>query len=154
MHRLGKNGRMQEEYSTFIGSKITKSEQNSQNRCATSADPHGRRSVHLWSSRNRRICFRWPESLTLVAPFINEVESAFEERVVGGRGDSGERQDGGAELRGWSVEFALRVGFVWVRWDRGKNEVIGVGKLPGVVGGRADEVAANADRVFLGVEIN
>ena len=73
---------------------------------------------------------------------------------MGGRGDSGEREDGGAELRGRSVELGLRAGFGWVRWDRGKNEVIGVGKLPGIVGGRADEVAANADCVFLGVEIN
>jgi hypothetical protein len=38
---------------------------------------------------------------------------------VGGRGDSGKREDGGAELRGWSVDLGLRVGFGWVRWDRG-----------------------------------
>jgi hypothetical protein len=66
---------------------------------------------------------------------------------VGRREDSRERTDGGAEWRGWSVDLVLRVGFGWVRCDRGKNQVIGVGKLPGVVGGRADEVAANAGKL-------
>ena len=32
--------------------------------------------------------------------------------------------------------------------------MVGVGELPGVVGGGADEVAADADGVFLGVEID
>ena len=50
--------------------------------------------------------------------------------------------------------LVFRVGFGWVGWDRGENEVVGVGELPGVVGGRGDEVAVNADRVFLGVEID
>jgi hypothetical protein len=65
--------------------------------------------------------------LTLVAPFIDEVESAFEEWVVGGGGDSGEREDDGAEWRGWFIELGLRAGFWSVGWDRGENEVIGVG---------------------------
>jgi hypothetical protein len=46
------------------------------------------------------------------------------------------------------------VGFGWVGWDRGEDEVVGVGELPGVVGGGADEIAADADGVFLGVEID
>ena len=57
-------------------------------------------------------------------------------------------------MRRGSFELVLRVGFGWVGWHRGENEVVGVRKLPRVVGRRADEVAANADRVFLRVEIN
>ena len=93
-------------------------------------------------------------SLTLVAPFIDQVEAAFEERVVGWRGSSGEGEDGGAEWRGGAAALALRIGLGWVRWDRGENEVVRIGKLPSVVGRRTDEVTADADRVFLGVEMN
>jgi hypothetical protein len=65
---------------------------------------------------------------------------------VGGRRGSREGEDSGAEgFRG----SGLRVG-----WNRGKNEVVGVGELPGVVGERADEVAVDASGVFLGVEID
>ncbi len=90
---------------------------------------------------------RW---LTFVAPFADEVEAALEQRVVGGRRGSGQRQDGGGEGRG---RFDGRV-FGWVGWHRGEFEVVGIGELPSVVGWVANEVAADADRMFLGVEID
>jgi len=73
--------------------------------------------------------------------------------VIGRRG-SGEGEDGWAEGRGGFGGLVLRVGFGWVGWYRGENEVVGVGKLPGVVDGGADEVAADADGVCLGIEID
>ena len=70
---------------------------------------------------------------------------------MGGRRGSGEGEDGRGERRGGFV-FGVRFG--WVGWDGGENEVVGIGELPGVVSGGADEVAAHADGVFLGVEID
>ena len=70
---------------------------------------------------------------------------------MGGRRGSGEGEDGGGEGRGGLV---FGVGFGWVGWDRGEDEVVGVGELPGVVGGGGDEIAADADGAFLGVEID
>src|SRR6202167_616133 len=100
---------------------------------------------------NGRGLSRW---LTLVAPFADEVEAALEERVVVGRRGSGEGEDRGGEGRGGVGGLVFGVGFGWVGWDRGENEVVGVGELPGVVSGGADEVAADADGVLLGVEID
>src|ERR1700690_340667 len=45
-------------------------------------------------------------------------------------------------------------GFGGGGWHVGENEVVGVGELPGIVGGGADEVAPDADSVLLGVEID
>jgi len=70
---------------------------------------------------------------------------------VGRRRGSREGQDGGGKGRGGLV---FGVGFGWVGRDRGEDEVVGVGELPGVVGGGADEIAADADGVFLRVEID
>ena len=72
---------------------------------------------------------------------------------MGGRRGSGEGEDGGGEGRGGFGGLVFRIGFGWIGWDRGEGEVVEVGELPGVVGGGADEVAVNADVVFLGVEI-
>ena len=92
--------------------------------------------------------------LTLVTPFADEVKAALEERVVVGRRGSGEGEDGGGEGRGGFGGLVFGVGFGGAGWDRGENEVVGVGELPGVVGGGANEVAADADGVLLGVEID
>src|ERR1700733_14647024 len=85
--------------------------------------------------------------LTLVAPFADEVEAALEERIVSRRRCSGEGEDGGGERRGGLV---FEVGFGWVGWDRGEDEMVGVGELPRVVGGSANEIAIDADSVLLG----
>lgn len=60
------------------------------------------------------------------------MEAALEERVVVGRRGSGEGEDSGGEGRG---VFVFGVGFGCVGWDRGEDEVVGVGELPGVVSG-------------------
>src|SRR6516162_8701761 len=78
--------------------------------------------------------------LTLVAPFADEVEAALEERVVSGRRGSGEGEDGGGE--GWGGLGGLVFGLLG--WERGENEVVGVGELPSVVGGGRDEVAVDS----------
>ena len=70
------------------------------------------------------------------------------------RRGSGEGEDGGDEGGGGFGGLVLGVGLGWLGWDRGENEVVGVGELPGVVRGGVDEVAAHADGVFLGVEID
>ncbi len=70
------------------------------------------------------------------------------------RRSSGEGEDGRSEGRGEFSGLVFGVGFGWVGRDRGENEVVGVGELPGVVGGGADDVAADADGVLLGVEID
>ena len=62
--------------------------------------------------------------------------------MVGRRGSS-EGEDSGGEGR---------AGLRWVGWERGENEVVGVCELPGVVGRGADEVAVDANDVFLGVD--
>ena len=94
--------------------------------------PAGRRRLLRAGSGSRVF-----PSLTLVAPFADEVEAALEERIVVGRRGSGEGEDGGGEGRGGFGGLVLGVGFGWVGWDRGENEVVGVGELPGVVGGGA-----------------
>src|SRR5580692_4876679 len=101
--------------------------------------------------------FRWqslPRWLSLVAPFADEMEAALEERVMAGRRGSGEGEDGGDEGWGGLGGLVFGVKFGWVGWNRGENEVVGVGELPGVIGGGADEVAADADGVLPGVEID
>ena len=94
---------------------------------------------------------RSSQRLTLVAPFADEVEAALEERVVGRSWGSGEGEDGGGEGRSGLL---FGVGLGGLGRDRGKDEVVRVGELPGVVGGVADEVAVDADGVFFGVEID
>ena len=93
-------------------------------------------------------------ALTLVTPFADEVEAALEQRVVGRRRGSGQGEDGGGKGCGRFDGRVFGVGFGWVGWRRGENEVVGVGELPGVVGWVANEIAADADSVFFGVEID
>ena len=59
-----------------------------------------------------------PRWLTLVAPFVDEVEAALEEWVMGGRRGSGEGEDGGGE---GSVGFVFGVGLGGIGWDRGED---------------------------------
>ena len=66
-------------------------------------------------------------------------------------GDTSQSEDGGTERRGGVVRFVVMVG---LRWDRGENKVVRIGKLPAVICGRADEIAANPDRVFFGIRIH
>ena len=119
---------------------------------AAAFEPLPGQSVVFVTSRFRYLgLFRW---LTLVAPFADQVEAALEERIVGGRRGSGQGEDGGGEGCAWFDRRVFGVGFGWAGWHRGKNEVVGIGELPSVVGGGADEIAADADSVFLGVEID
>jgi hypothetical protein len=46
------------------------------------------------------------------------------------------------------------VGFGLVGWHRGENKMVGIGELPSIVGWGADEIAADANRVLFGVEID
>ena len=109
--------------------------------------------------REDQDCFRFCQhpvriGLALIAPFADEMETAFKKRIVVGCRRSAKSETDGFEGRGWCGRLALRSGFRWGGWDRGENEVVRVGELPGVVGGGLNEVAIDLDCVFFRVEID